>query len=96
MMNDEQLRDAFSELQRAEAARAPRFERMWRRRSAQRRFSFAFVFVTLLMIVLTVAVVRRPVPQPSISEWHAPTDFLLRTPGRQLLDSVPDLKGNLQ
>jgi len=32
----------------------------------------------------------------SIAAWHAPTDVLLRAPGRQLLTTtprIPDLKG---
>lgn len=97
-MNDEQLRDAFSELRRREGARVPRFDRMWARRASPRRLSFAFVFLSLLLLALTAAVLYRSqrAPQPTISAWRAPTDFLLQTPGRQLLNSVPDLKGNMQ
>jgi len=35
-----------------------------------------------------------PAPQPdlaSLSEWHSPTEFLLRTPGATLLRTVPRL-----
>jgi hypothetical protein len=42
----------------------------------------------------------RPDPAPSsrlrmtrsLSTWHAPTDFLLRTPGHELLTTTPQLK----
>jgi hypothetical protein len=58
-----------------------------------------FAFATLLLIVLLVSVipfVRRsePRPQPSITAWKAPTDFLLATPGRELLQSTPELRGS--
>jgi len=97
-MNDEQVRGSFAELRRFEGQRAPRFDRMWARSASRRRLSWAFAFVTLLLIVLTASVLYRShkTLQPAISAWRAPTDFLLQTPGRQLLSSIPDLKGNVQ
>jgi hypothetical protein len=40
---------------------------------------------------------KRPARQSIIliSQWQSPTDFLLRTPGEQLLKSVPRLGGSL-
>jgi hypothetical protein len=95
-MNDDLLRQAFAELRRVEAEQAPKFHgphvepALSRLRSRLRVGStLAFVVVLLIIVVLSF---RRP-PEPSISAWKAPTDFLLATPGRELLQSTPDLKG---
>ena len=53
-------------------------------------------FAVVLLIVLALVMIPRRPPQPSISAWRAPTDFLLQTPGRELLQSVPDMKGTRQ
>ncbi|HYS55429.1 MAG TPA: hypothetical protein VER58_16855 [Thermoanaerobaculia bacterium] len=91
------LHDAFVTLRREEAARAPRFDRMWHARP-QRRLVPRFAFATMLLIVVALFfVVRRPEPpRPSISAWKAPTDFLLATPGRELLQRTPELRGRYQ
>jgi hypothetical protein len=91
-MNDEQLRGAFAELRRAETAHVPSFRLRARARRPYLRFAFAIV----LLIALAVVMIPRRAPQPSLSAWRAPTDFLLQTPGRELLHSVPDLKGTRQ
>ena len=91
-MNDDQLREAFAELRRAEAAHVPRFV-AGRRRRPYTALAFAAV---VLLIVLIVAIIPRRPPAPSITTWKAPTDFLLQTPGHELLQSVPDLKGTRQ
>ena len=91
------LRDAFDTLRHDEAARAPRFETMWRVKPKRRlvpKLAFAAMF---LIIVTAVFFVRRPEPpRPSISAWKAPTDFLLATPGRELLQKTPELRGRYQ
>ena len=92
-MNDDQLRNAFAELRRAETARIPAFRIHGRR---GRRPHMRLAFAVVLLIVLAVVMIPRRPPQPSISAWRAPTDFLLQTPGRELLTSVPDLKGTRQ
>jgi hypothetical protein len=47
----------------------------------------------LVLIAMTIAVVRqrRPPVTESIVTWKAPTDFLLRTPGSELLSTVPQI-----
>jgi hypothetical protein len=91
-MNDDRLRSAFAELRRIEALRVPPFGGLLSSRA--RRPSLRLAFAIVLLIVLAVAIVPRRPPQPSITTWRAPTDFLLKTPGQELLESVPDLKGN--
>ena len=101
-MNDDRLQDAFKELRRVETARIPPFGRMWHvkpalsRRPSRLRVGSTFAFAVVLLIVLAVAIIPHRPAAPSISTWRAPTDFLLQTPGRELLDSVPDLKGTRQ
>jgi hypothetical protein len=98
-MNDDRLRDAFGELRRQEAARMPRFEQLWKWRPPRRRFPVAsLAFAVLVLITGTFVVLHRaqPAQRPAITEWRAPTDFLLNTPGRELIDSVPDLKGTIR
>ena len=95
-MNDDLLRQAFAELRRVEGEHVPPFHGLYvepalsRLRSRLRVGStLAFAVMVLIIVVLSF---RRP-PEPSITTWKAPTDFLLATPGRELLQSTPDLKG---
>ena len=89
------LQEAFDALRQQEAASAPRFDRMWRAR-APRSLTPRLAFAAMLLITVAVLVFQPQKPQPSITAWKAPTDFLLQTPGRELLTSVPDLKGSRQ
>lgn len=93
-MNDDRLRSAFAELRRAEAAHVPPFKRLPSRQKPWPSIRLAFAIV--LLIVLVVSIIPRRPPAPSISNWRAPTDFLLKTPGQELLSTVPDLKGTRQ
>ena len=93
-MNDDRLHDAFKELRRVETANVPSFRALLSRRRHRPYIRLAFAVVVLIVLAFTV-IPRRPAA-PSISTWRAPTDFLLQTPGRELLDSVPDLKGTRQ
>ncbi len=96
-MNDDRLRDAFHELRRSEANLAPRFDRIWRSTAPHilaPRFAFAAVFLIVIALSLFPLVRRTERMQPSITAWKAPTDFLLATPGRELLQSTPELRGS--
>ena len=93
-MTDDRLRSAFAELRRVEAAQLPPLKRPSIR---QRRWpSFRLAFAIVLLLVLVISIIPRRSPQPSITSWRAPTDFLLKTPGQELLSTVPDLKGTRQ
>jgi hypothetical protein len=92
-MNDDQLRDAFAELRRVEQSRVPAFSM---ERPRRRRYALQLAFAALVLIIAAVFMLPRRPPAPSISVWRAPTDFLLQTPGRELLTSTPDLKGTTQ
>ena len=100
-MNDNSLRTAFAELRRAEADHVPPFRAPvtspWGEVAAKRRVrGFAFAAIVLLIAIGVAIFPRHPKQQPSLSAWRAPTDFLLQTPGRELVQSVPDLKGTTQ
>ena len=85
-----ELRDLFHRLRDEELARVPPFRvvrpiRTWRPLLA--------AAALLLVIVVGVAVFhrRRPPVTESIVTWKAPTDVLLRTPGSELLSTVPQI-----
>jgi hypothetical protein len=94
-VNDTSLRDAFAGLRAEESAHAPHFDHMVRPRAA-RRPPALWAFAAMLLIVVTLMLWPHRSKQPSITAWRAPTDFLLATPGRELLQSTPDLKGDRQ
>ena len=99
---DRELARRFAALRRAELEAAPPFRRVWAAAQAQRRplprvrFVVAAVALTILGLLWL-----RPDPgrapesgiSPSIAQWRSPTDFLLATPGRELLSTVPALGG---
>jgi hypothetical protein len=100
---DQDLRARFAELRREEELQAPQFVfpspgSTWqvRRWSTGKRIAGAVCVVTLV----AAAWLLRPAPhrpdrtgQPvaSLMEWRSPTDFLLETPGRELLRTVPSI-----
>ena len=93
-MNDHDLREAYAKLRESESLNIPRFS-VWRRAPSlvvvPRR---AWALAATLLIVIGAFMFRpkHQVAEVSISTWRAPTDFLLQTPGRELLVSVPQLQ----
>ena len=94
-MNDDRLKNAFAELRRAEMAHVPAF-RVARQARLPVLHRLAFAWIVLLIVIGVAIIPRHRQPRPSITEWRAPTDFLLQTPGRELLNTIPDLKGTTQ
>jgi hypothetical protein len=96
---DDMLRRRFAALRREEDQQAPEFATLWRSRArAQRRqarwfAAAAWALIALLAFLWIRSVQRRPDDKTvaSITEWKAPTDFLLETPGRELLRTVPEI-----
>jgi len=103
MNDDSNLRERFASLRRADAASAPRFERVIgiaRPRSNGAAWRVA-ITACLLMVAVGAVVVRGSHPReapttrasaPTLADWRAPTDFLLDTPGRELLQTIPDFR----
>lgn len=100
------LRERFARLRAEERLGIPRFQA--EPRSRKRHVAAWRVIAApaaLLLVIFVIISVRshpttfsdsdRAVVQ-SVAEWHPPTDFLLRTPGNEMLTStpqIPDLKG---
>ncbi|MDQ6872408.1 MAG: hypothetical protein M3037_10420 [Gemmatimonadota bacterium] len=105
MIDDREIRDRFAQLREADRERAPSFAQTYGR-ARGRRGSGATLRVRPLVIgaaaaVLIAAVwvanVRSFSPHgvtptiATIAAWRAPTDVLLRTPGSELLGTMPAL-----
>lgn len=101
-MDDSRLRDLFREAREADEASAPVFRAIPRRRPISRRWPEYMTASLVAALALVVALLvwpkvdtspREPTPTaadvPRFEEWTAPTDFLLETPGRELLSSTP-------
>jgi len=102
---DPDLEQVFSALRHDEQGAGPSFAALWaaaeahRRARPQRPFRPLFLAVTaatasLLAVVLGLWQVPLPKPAPgapAISQWRPATDFLLATPGRELLGETPRL-----
>jgi hypothetical protein len=96
---DNTLRRGFAALRREEDQQTPEFATLWRSRArAQRRqarwfAAAACALIALLAFLWIRSVQRRPDDKTvaSITEWKAPTDFLLETPGSELLRTVPEI-----
>ncbi len=98
--DDRDLRECFAALRRDEKAGAPAIERLLARaraRTGGEAFRIgrpALTLATAAALLLGIALLdlRKPsrsLPVPSISEWRSPTAFLLQTPGREVLESIP-------
>jgi hypothetical protein len=101
---DDDLRARFGELRREEEAQAPEFAfpsvgwaGQGRRWSAGKLIAGAVCLVTMVAAVFLLRLVPpKPEQKPgkpvaSLTEWRSPTDFLLDTPGRELLRTVPTI-----
>ena len=94
-MNEDRLRELHREAHAGE--RAPAFRRLWAAARSRRRPPRPLLplLATLALagaaLVLMVRFLRRPEAVPSLPAFHAPTDFLLETPGLGLLRDVPSL-----
>jgi hypothetical protein len=95
---DDALREAFGALRREDAQGAGSFASLVARPPVSRRGPALILGRTLAAAALLASLavglaVRRAPPAPpataSITAWTAPTDFLLRTPGSEVLDTIP-------
>ena len=99
---DGDLRDRFAALRREDAAGAPSFAatRAAAARRPARRVRLVplagAIAVTIVAAVVAFALLRSRAPREplvglSTTRWQSPTDFLLRVPGAQYLETVPRL-----
>jgi hypothetical protein len=98
---DEQWHRRIADLRREDERRAPQFAALWRggQRKPQRRTHWltaaagAVIVLAGLFWLWAVRHSSENATVASITEWKAPTDFLLETPGRDLLRTVPVIGG---
>ena len=102
MMDENEIRRRFEQLRENDRVRAPSFAQIYGRTRA-RSSSRATPRVRPLLIDALVAVVIGAIllwheqsssPSPAtetIATWRAPTDVLLKTPGSELLGTMPAL-----
>ena len=99
MNGDRDLHDAFARLREIERRDVPTFRVPLRPSTRVHSPLRAALAAALLLIVIAIGYLTRPSHEPvtteSISTWRAPTDFLLQTPGAELIVSVPRLQPHL-
>jgi hypothetical protein len=96
--DDRELAAAFADLRRQEEGRTPPFDEMVRRVRTRPARAARFLLPRPVWLAAAVALAAlgvwlglrareaRPVAAvPPLAEWRSPTDFLLATPGRDLL-----------
>lgn len=102
---DADLRERFARLRAEERLAIPRFRiepRPQKRAAVWRAIAAPAALLLVIAAIVTIrshptafsdsdhAIVR------SVTEWHPPTDFLLQTPGNEMLTTtpqIPDWKG---
>jgi len=102
MPNDRDFGEWFAALRREDQAHAGEFSRFLHRarpRANPIRLSVwvavaASLAVTIAAVAISLPRFRRRTtgrPEISITEWRPATDFLLRTPGLELLRTIPSI-----
>ncbi len=107
MEEERELGRLLQELRRQDEAAAPSFRDVLSRPARVRSsalpqlLALGVLAVSVLAAMGVIFLIRRPAPESrtlvpeTISEWKSPTDSLLRTPGWELLDSMPSIGGRL-
>ncbi len=100
MADDDDLRGRFARLRSEDASRTGEFHGLLRRsRPKGGRARLTAWAVAGLAVILALLVVlddretqhKPPNPEVSITVWTSSTDFLLHTPGEEVLTTVPRL-----
>jgi hypothetical protein len=98
--DDAELRKRFAALRDEELARIPGFEQVVRRVRLGPYMGLRALTVSAALVVVAIVTVPHifreptPVPEvvvPTLAQWRAPTDFLLNTPGRDVLHTIPQI-----
>lgn len=96
-LNDDELRGRFIVLRREEEQSVPKFASLWRGRARDPLGKGRWLVAAACALGVVACIFwprsaqRKPqdVSVASITEWNSPTEFLLDTPGRELLRTVP-------
>jgi hypothetical protein len=101
-MDESGIRQRFAQLRKADREGAPSFTQIYGRARVRQKLT-VMPRVRPLVIGAAAAVViaavwlantrsfSRSTPTATIATWRAPTDVLLRTPGSELLGTMPAL-----
>lgn len=98
--DDRDLRERFTALRRDDAAGAPTFDAVRAPAVRQPRprprivplapaIAVAAVAALVVLGVLRMRQPREPLVSLATTRWDSPTDFLLRVPGAEYLETVP-------
>jgi hypothetical protein len=96
---DSELARRFADLARSDEEAAPSFRTVLGRRTPVRR-SLVRPFLAAAAVAVAISIgasllwisrAARVPSTPAIADWRSPTSSLLQTPGRELLESAPDL-----
>ncbi len=100
---DRELAERFHDLRQTDERLTPPFARVWQATAVRvqvarrpERISRGVAAATALLVAagVSIAIFRKPV-RPSatttLTAWHSPTDFLLRSTGETLLKTVPQV-----
>jgi hypothetical protein len=98
-LQDSALRKRFASLREAEQHHIPAFASLWGGRSRVQRSKGLWLAAAACALIVVAAILLLPSERPNrnevsmveITEWKAPTDFLLETPGREILQTVPEI-----
>jgi len=104
---DAELKALLNKARQRTAEDAPQFAPMWsrslargrlrRRRSLRLRLAIAAALLVAVTLVVQsqvrdrIAFKKAEVTAMEMSQWRAPLDFLLQTPGREWLEATPSL-----
>ncbi|MGB9122039.1 MAG: hypothetical protein WCE73_15565 [Candidatus Angelobacter sp.] len=98
-LQDSVLRNHFVSLREEEQRRIPAFASLWSGRACAPHSKGLWYVAAACVLIVVVAILllrserpnRNEVSMVEITEWKAPTDFLLETPGREILQTVPEI-----
>jgi hypothetical protein len=107
--DDQEIKKLFRLIKEEDLRVTPSFDKQWdiastkiTKRIPKPSFLKTAAVCTVLLMFGIVAFIlwkERTTKSPqyeSISEWRAPTDFLLKTPGEEWLKILPKLDGSLE
>ncbi|MDB4912379.1 MAG: hypothetical protein JWM95_23 [Gemmatimonadetes bacterium] len=102
MTGDDDIRKRFAALRNADANAAPAVDVLLARPRVRDARPFALAAVAAVAAAVFVAVgiqLRDPKEPPrtgmSILEWRSPTASLLKTPGSELIHTVPTMRSTI-
>lgn len=98
-LQDSALRKRFVSLREQEQQHIPAFASQWVGRSSLQRSKGLWFAAAGCALIVVIAILllrsqwpnRDAISTVEITEWKAPTDFLLETPGREILQTVPEI-----